>query len=81
MSFVSEITDAIRLFVEPHLAGLRQASERLQTDVGGLLADQKDSQKQLSSLSERLARLEARFDQAEKMALARAQAGSQQRLE
>lgn len=47
MSFVSEITDAIKLFVEPQLAGLRQATERLQTDVAGLLSDQKESQKQL----------------------------------
>lgn len=77
MSLVSEITDAIKLFVEPQLAGLKQSTERLQTDVSGLLADQKDSQRQLSSLSERLARLEARFDQAEKIALA----GSQKRLE
>jgi chromosome segregation ATPase len=81
MSFVSEITDAIKLFVEPQLAGLRQATERLQTDVAGLLSDQKESQKQLASLSERLARLEARFDQAEKIVLAKAQAGEPRHIE
>ena len=76
MSFVSEITDAVKLFVEPHIVAIKKDLEGLSSDVKDVVRDQKETQKQVAVISERLARLQAKFEQAEQAALARIQGGT-----
>ena len=77
MAWGSGIIELIdRVLVQPHLIAIRKDLEALSNDVHNALLDQQETKRQVGDARERLAALEAKFEQAERAAIARIQAGA-----